>query len=216
MSAVKVDVEAIVKRFRHAPPDTQSLRFVRREISRELALVDRNTVLTLANELITAGIARFVAYELVQHHKQTAGSLTPSEIEHLGQGIHSWGDIDAFACFITGPAWRNRHIPDKLIQTWAHLEDWCWRRVALVSTVPLNSRAQGGTGDTERTLELCRTLIEDRTDLVVKALSWALRELAKRDPENVHKFLIAHRDQLASRVLREVGNKLTKGLKNPL
>jgi len=30
-----------------------------------------------------------------------------------------------------------------------------------------------------RTLAIYRLLVDDRTDLVVKALSWALRELAK-------------------------------------
>jgi 3-methyladenine DNA glycosylase AlkD len=31
------------------------------------------------------------------------------------------------------------------------------------------------------TLEVCRALIDDRDDMVVKALSWALRELANRN-----------------------------------
>jgi 3-methyladenine DNA glycosylase AlkD len=51
--------------------------------------------------------------------------------------------------------------------------------------------------------------------MVVKAMSWALRELSKRDSGAVRQFLIDHRDQLASRVIREVGNKLATGLKSP-
>lgn len=89
-------------------------------------------------------------------------------------------------------------------------------RAALVSTVPLNSCAQGGRGDTRRTLLICRMLLDDRTDLVVKALSWALRELGKRDPETTRRFLSTHRDRLAPRVIREVLNKLTTGRKNPV
>jgi len=84
-----------------------------------------------------------------------------------------------------------------------------------VSTVPLNSRARGGGGDTARTVAVCRTLVGDRDDMVVKAMSWALRELAKRDPSAARRFLTAHRKELAARVLREVGNKLATGLKNP-
>jgi 3-methyladenine DNA glycosylase AlkD len=102
-----------------------------------------------------------------------------------------------------------------LVQAWARSDDWCWRRAALVSTVPLNSRAHGGSVDTKRTLTICRLLVADRQALVVKAMSWALRELAKRDPENVRLFLSAHRDKLAARVIREVNNKLTTGRKNP-
>ena len=58
-------------------------------------------------------------------------------------------------------------------------------------------------------------LLSDRDDMVVKALSWALRELAKRDAGAVRKFLAENDGALAARVLREVRNKLTTGLKNP-
>ena len=51
--------------------------------------------------------------------------------------------------------------------------------------------------------------------MVVKALSWALRELGKKHPEKARKFLADHRRDLAARVIREVENKLTTGLKNP-
>ena len=51
--------------------------------------------------------------------------------------------------------------------------------------------------------------------MVVKALSWALRELAKREPAAVYRFLEAAGESVASRVRREVSNKLATGLKNP-
>ena len=57
-------------------------------------------------------------------------------------------------------------------------------------------------------------LVKDRDDMVVKALSWALRELAKRDSKSVREFLAEHEHELAPRVLREVNNKLEFGLKN--
>ena len=49
--------------------------------------------------------------------------------------------------------------------------------------------------------------------MVVKALSWALRELVVRDPGAVRTFLDEH--DLAARVRREVTNKLQTGLKQP-
>lgn len=84
-----------------------------------------------------------------------------------------------------------------------------------MSTVPLNNRARGGQGDVERTLGVCRQLTVDRDDMVVKAMSWALRELSKRDQRAVKSFLRQHSDELAPRVRREVTNKLETGLKNP-
>ena len=84
-----------------------------------------------------------------------------------------------------------------------------------MSTVPLNSKSRGGEGDPKRTLEVCRLLEGDRDLMVVKALSWALRELAKRDPRAVREYITTRKDVLPALVLREVKNKLRTGLKNP-
>ena len=64
-------------------------------------------------------------------------------------------------------------------------------------------------------MAMCRLLADDHEDMVVKALSWALRELVVHDPDAVQAFLEAHDHGLAARVKREVRNKLTTGLKNP-
>ena len=210
-----LDRKEILCRLRAVPANTASLRAERKRISREVAALDRATLLGLAHHLIESGIARFVAYELVLNHQATMESIDSWEVEKLGEGIGHWGEVDSFACFVAGPAWRAGRIPDGMIRGWARSDDWRRRRAALVSTVPLNSRARGGTGDTKRTLAICSMLVADRRDLVVKALSWALRELAKREPASVRLFLSAHHQKLASRVIREVNNKIATGLKSP-
>jgi len=214
-AAIMLDHGELVRRLRSVPANTASLRAERKRISKEVAMLDRRALLGLAHHLIEARIARFVAYELLLNHEPTNQSINPSEVGKLGEGIGHWGDVDSFACYIAGPAWRAGRIPDSMVRAWARSDDWCWRRAALVSTVPLNSRAQGGAGDSKRTLTICGMLLTDRHDLVVKGLSWALRELAKRDPDSVRLFLSAHRDKLAARVIREVNNKLATGRKNP-
>jgi 3-methyladenine DNA glycosylase AlkD len=50
--------------------------------------------------------------------------------------------------------------------------------------------------------------------MVVKAMSWALRALAQRDANAAERFVERSRSRLASRVVREVGNKLRTGLKS--
>ena len=79
-----------------------------------------------------------------------------------------------------------------------------------MATVPLNTRSRGGTGDVRRTLGVCEVLLQDRDDLVAKAMSWALRELIVHDQAAVEAFLDAHQDQLAARVKREAeaGNEV--------
>jgi hypothetical protein len=51
--------------------------------------------------------------------------------------------------------------------------------------------------------------------MVVKAMSWALRALSGPCRTEVETWLAEHRKELASRVIREVENKLRTGLKNP-
>jgi 3-methyladenine DNA glycosylase AlkD len=83
----------------------------------------------------------------------------------------------------------------------------------LVSTIALNERHLG-TGDANRTLEFCELFVDDRADLLVKALSWALRVLGLRDPDAVFAYIEEREDRLAPRVLREVRNKLETGHKD--
>jgi len=196
-----------------------SLRQLRREFSKRLTAEEPAFVLELALLLVgrprPSFAHRFFAYELIAHHRSALASLKGSDVEALGRGIDSWAAVDTFACFVSGPAWREGHVKDAAVQRWARSPDRWWRRTALVSTVPLNCKARGGRGDTPRTLAVCELLVGDRDDMVVKAMSWALRELAKRDPEAVREFLTRHGTAIAARVVREVGNKLRTGLKNP-
>ena len=195
---------------------TATVRALRREYSKRLRRAQAAVVLLLAQKLVNAGqsIQRFFAYELIYFHKEALASLRGRDLQVLGRNLNSWGAVDAFAYYLSGPAWRERQVSDKLIERWAHSHDRWWRRVALVSTVPLNSPARGGSGDTRRTLKICAMLIHDRDDMVVKALSWALRVLAKQHPKAVREFMHKHEPVLAARVRREVRNKLKTGLKN--
>jgi hypothetical protein len=191
------------------------VRGVARELARECRDLAPRRVVRVAHGLVDGrtlegGIA---AFELLSRHRPAAESLTARDVTRLGRFCDNWAGADAFACLVSGPAWRRGRIPDAEVARWARSRDRWWRRIALVSTVPLNLPSKGGRGDTPRTLRLCRMLVADTDDMVVKGLSWALRELAKRDPEAVRAFLARHDESLAARVRREVTSKLETGLK---
>jgi 3-methyladenine DNA glycosylase AlkD len=196
-------------------PTTEAIRNVRRGFSHRLAETPARLVVALALQLVRhSAVPRFVAYELILYHRHALRSLKAKSLADLGAGNNSWEEVDTFACYVAGPAWREGQVSDALIRRWASSGDRWWRRTAVVSTVALNNKARGGDGDTDRTLMICKMLVADRDDMVVKALSWALRELSKRDPKSVRTFLREH-DVLAPRVVREVNSKLKTGLKNP-
>ena len=197
-------------------PTTEAIRNVRRRFSCQLAEAPAQFVVALALQLVRrAAVPRFVAYELILYHRQALRILKAKLLEDLGAGNNSWAEVDAFACYLSGPAWREGQVSDALIRRWATSRDRWWRRTAVASTVALNNKARGGRGDKERTVMICEMLVADRDDMVVKALSWALRELSKRDPKSVNSFLRKYKSRLAARVVREVNSKLKTGLKNP-
>jgi DNA alkylation repair enzyme len=173
---------------------TAPVRNVRRRLSRELRNAPVETILHVADTLIDRdGPAdRFVAYELIAAHAAVMAGLGPGRVRRLGRGL----------------------VSDAEIGRWATSPNRWWRRAAVLSTVALNSlRVAGGRGDPRRTLNICRLVRHDHDPMVVKALSWALRALAKRAPDAVRDFLSTEGTAIPALVRREVSNKLTTGRK---
>ena len=210
---VASEIDAKIRALPHR--NTPGVRAVRRKYSRMLKQTSAEFMLELARILFKDYGCRWVTYELIQNHRAAFQRIGEAELEEFGQGIDSWWTVDAFARTLSGPAWLQRQVSDETIRRWAGSEDRWWRRVALVSTVALNMRSHGGQGDVERTLGICHLLVADHDDMVVKAMSWALRELVVNDAKAVEQFLDEHEGILAARVQREVRNKLTTGLKYP-
>ena len=133
----------------------------------------------------------------------------------LGASLNSWDSVDVFSLYLSGPAWRNDQIGDADVHRWARSENLWWRRVALVSTVALNLKARGGAGDVARTIPVCRMLAADSEDMVVKALSWALRTVEQHDRRAVESFLEEYDHCLAVPGQARGGNQAQHRSKEP-
>lgn len=157
--------------------------------------------------------AQQIAFEVLDKHKAAQKSLTLEDLLVLGAGIDNWVSVDYFAGMLAGPAWREGQIPDDVVEDWAISEDRWWRRAAVVCTVALNQKARGGSGDVVRTLNICKIVAADKDDMVAKGLSWALRELAKRESDPVTEFVNEYETILPRRVVREVRRKIDSGRK---
>lgn len=194
-----------------------TIRAVRREWTKELKNVDPKDVVELGLQLTSYSQYEqwHIAYELIHFHPAALQSLRAKTLEALGDGLWDWKIVDVFGTYLTGPSWLAGQISDKDIHKWARSEDQWWRRTALVSTIPLNTKSWGGSGDVPRTLEVCRLLVKDHEDTIVKALSWALRQASQYDVQTIKDFMKEYDDVLAARIKREVRNKLKTGVKNP-
>jgi len=170
----------------------------------------------LAFDLIDTDIfeAQQMAYMFIKHSSKAYKMLDREKLDRLGSVLENWVSVDTYSVWFAGPAWRMGILSNQDLLSWTESENRWIRRLALVSTVGLNQKSHGGTGDVPRTLMICERLVADRDDMVVKAMSWALRELSKVDQSVVRDFLDKHHGELASRVLREVTTKLITGRKN--
>ncbi len=216
----------IVRRYGPGPRKAWAWEPLRREYSERLATAPAEDVVALAVELFDTGVngLRWFGSSLVHHHPRALGRLRASDVEAMGRSMDGWGAVDAF-CSVSGPAWALGRIREARVHRWARSPVRWWRRACLVSAIATGPRdspfrrrhakPRGGHLALERTLAVCRLLVDDRDDMVEKALSWVLRELAAPFPREVRGFLREHEPGLAARVRREVANKLETGLKNP-
>jgi 3-methyladenine DNA glycosylase AlkD len=170
-------------------------------------------VIALAHALIARKTleGRQAAYEIVAAHKPAFAALKLADVEKLGKGIDNWASVDGFATTIAGRVWLTGQLKDADIQRWARSKDPWWRRAALASTVCLNLKSRGGSGDSKRTMAICEMLADDDHIMVHKALSWALRSVIEHDRKAVETFLKRH--ELPALVKREVLRKLKTGRK---
>lgn len=195
---------------------TPELRKVLKELKKKTASLSTREQIDLAIKLVETDIFEVgqLGYEYLGKNNKLLTELTSKDLKQLNRNLDNWATVDIFGVYIHGKVWRMGILSDSELLKLAKHENFWQRRLAVVSTISLNQKSNGGIGDPERTLLICKVVVEDYHDLIVKALSWALRELSKREPEIVKSFIDKYQDILHRRVLREVNNKLLFGKKN--
>jgi 3-methyladenine DNA glycosylase AlkD len=86
-----------------------------------------------------------------------------------------------------------------VVEAWIENPHLWTRRAALVFTLPWAEEKR----DPERMLGWAARLAEDREWFIQKAIGWWLRELSKRDPKRVRRFLNEHGGKLKGVARRE-------------
>ena len=173
-------------------------------------------LLQFAKELVATRIfeCNQLAFELLSKNRNALALLKLKDLEELGKNMDNWATTDCFSVMISGWAWRENQISDADVLNWLETGNLWWRRAAIVSTVALNLRSRGGKGDAARTLMICEKVITNREKLIVKALSWAIRELSKSDKPAVESFMNKYESKIAPLARREIFTKLQTGRKN--
>lgn len=111
------------------------------------------------------------------------------------QFINNWDLVDCSAPHISGPYLLHR---EKQILYKLATSDLLWdRRIAMLSCFSFIRDHQF-----EDALKLSKLLLNDKEDLIHKAVGWMLREIGKRDGEVERAFLDAHANTMPRVMLR--------------
>jgi 3-methyladenine DNA glycosylase AlkD len=120
--------------------------------------------------------------------------------------INNWDLVDASAEFILGPyaLATNKDFIWKLAKS-----KIIWdRRIAILTTFHFIKLKQY-----QNTLKLAEELMNDKHDLIQKALGWMLREIGKRDEAVLTKFLNRYSMVMPRTMLRYAIERLTSAQK---
>lgn len=194
---------------------TPDLKIILKQFEHQTANNTCREKIELAIELVKTDLLEVgqMAYMYLRDDKKLLSALTQSDLKLLNHNLDNWASVDAFGVYVHGKAWLFGTLEISHIEVLAHHENVWQRRLALVSTIPLNRKDTKKKADPVSTLQICSLLLDDHHDMIVKAMSWALRELGKREPDIVRQYIKTHETRLHKRILREVGTKLDYGTK---
>jgi 3-methyladenine DNA glycosylase AlkD len=192
------------------------MREVIKAVKSRFASWEEQEWIALCKALVLEDIfeCQVIAYELINKDKKLLSSLSYDDLIALWRNLDNWASVDHFTVGIYGVLWGRGVVQDYHIENLLKSPNFWDRRVAVVSTVALNLKSRGGKGDTPRTLAVCERVVGERQPMIWKALSWALRELSKRDKAAVWDFLEKHAQKMSKQAVREITHKLEFGTKN--
>lgn len=111
--------------------------------------------------------------------------------------VNNWDLVDSSTEFILGH-WAVTQGDSSVLREYAAQQDLWRRRVGIVGTSAF-LRAD----DASATLAVAPIVVDDRRDLIQKALGWMLREMGKRvDPMLLTSYLDGHAPELGRTALR--------------
>jgi 3-methyladenine DNA glycosylase AlkD len=113
-------------------------------------------------------------YKRAKHDAKKRDEIFELYLKNVRKGrVNNWDIVDSSAGYIVGP--HEEATDRKLLFGLATSQDMWHRRVAILS-----ASWYLRSGDPTTSLKLAEMLVDDRRDLIQKAVGWQLREVGKR------------------------------------
>ena len=121
--------------------------------------------------------------------------------------INNWDLVDLPCCHILGDyLWKTKKT--KILMKLASSKNLWEQRIAMVSTLVFIKN-----GDMTWTIKLAKKFLNHNHDLMHKATGWALREVGKRNPAELHKFLQENVSKMPRTMLRYAIEKFPQNIR---
>ena len=153
---------------------------------------------------------RLVALLILAWRYRSASSSREKEeivkfyLDHIKR-VNNWDLVDLSAPNILGAHLVDRDGRRRLLYRLAGSENVWERRIAIVATHHFIRN-----GDFSDTLKIAEMLLQDRHDLIHKAVGWMLREVGKRDAAAEKEFLEKHCSVMPRTMLRYAIERLSE------
>ncbi|PWU04091.1 MAG: DNA alkylation repair protein [Verrucomicrobia bacterium] len=115
-------------------------------------------------------------------------------VKHMGR-VNNWNLVDLSASPIVGKYLRDKDR--EILRVWGKSENLWMRRIGIVATHFFIKER-----DYEDTLEMAELLLNDKEDLIHKAVGWMLREMGKMDESVLKEFLKKYQKTMPRTMLR--------------
>jgi 3-methyladenine DNA glycosylase AlkD len=149
---------------------------------------------------------RVAAVELLHARQLLLEARDLALIERLIRESRTWALVDELAVRVTGALVERETKLVRTLDRWATDEDFWVRRAALLALLlPLRR----GEGDFARFARYAEGMLEEREFFIRKAIGWILRDVSKRRPELVYRWLSAHAGRASGVTMREAVKYLT-------
>ena len=135
-----------------------------------------------------------------------AKNLRPDDLAGLRHFVETkswWDTVDSLAAHSVGRLVANNRELSAEMDRWID-DDNIW----VARTAILHQLSWKGAAEPERLFDYAKRRADDTEFFIRKALGWALRNLARVEPELVRTFVDRHRDELSGLTIREATKHL--------
>jgi len=119
--------------------------------------------------------------------------------------VNNWNLVDASAHLIVGTHLHQHPANKKILVQWAKSEILWERRISIIATWQFIR-----SNELEWTIKIAEILLQDKHDLIHKAVGWMLREAGKRDVKRLMDFLKKNAHSMHRTMLRYAIEKFSE------